>query len=381
MSIQLHNILDEASNQQTLPSVIAYNRIDGPGSSLDLREFQQALWSIPSIPQDIQMDQTMEWTKILPRTIGITIDSGTKIEAIPLNQDLIGVRSVDYGTEITAKPGEVPPSKENWLLKILDLFNFAGVMFVLHNLRTGIQSSGLGGSATATTGVCILANELAGRPFNNTQIISMASRIEQDLGVSITGTQEQSNVVFGGVTDYIWFPWGIPGRTESSYGESLRVELVPPSDYRQLEQRMAIFHSGRIRQSTDVNSVWRNALLTQNGYKLHYKKLEIAYQFREGLRLCNWDQILESIQEYRKIRTVLCPEYMDGAREILELAEAKNCTAFPLGAGGGGGVLVFSISPQSLKELKNEIRSIYREITFKIKEKGHELINLPIKRR
>ena len=378
MRVQLYDLLEEASKRCALPSVIAYNRIDGPGSSLDLREFQQALWSMPSIPQDIQADPAMKWTRLLPRTIGITIDAGTKIEAKPLDPDLIGVRSVEYGTETKGKPGEILPTKENWLLKILDLFGLAGVMFVLQNLRAGTQSSGLGGSATAMAGTCILANELACRPLSKTQLISLASRMEQDLGVSITGTQEQSNVIFGGVTDYVWFPWGIPGRLGTSYGESIRTELIPPGDYGELQQRMAIFHSGRTRPSTDVNTVWRDALSTPEGYKLHSKKPEIAYEFREGLRLRKWDQVLKSIQAYREVRTALCDDYLEGAREILGRAEAKGCTAFPLGAGGGGGIFIFSPEPKSLQLLREDLREIYREIPFRIKAEGHELINLPI---
>ena len=378
MLIQLHDLLENALKHQALPGVIAYNRIDGPGSSLDLREFQQALWSLPRIPTNIKADPAMEWTRIMPRTIGITINTGTKVEARPLNPDLIGVRSIEYGTEVIAKAGEVPFKKENWLLKILDLFGLAGVMFVLQNLRAGTQSAGLGGSATAMTGVCILANELAGKPLSPIQIISMASRMEQDLGVSITGTQEQSNVIFGGVTDYVWFPWGIPGRPETGYGESLRSELIPSDDYQQLEQRVAIFHSGITRSSTDVNSVWRNALSTIEGYKLHLKKPEIAYQFREGLRLREWDRVLNSIKAYRAIRTKICHDYMAGAEEITGRAEAIRCASFPLGAGGGGGIFVFSPEPEYLNTLCEDLRNLYRKIPFKIKSTGHELLNLPV---
>ena len=133
------------------------------------------------------------------------------------------------------------------MLKIIEIFDIKGVMFVLNNLREGIQSSGLGGSSTATIGVCILANELAGQPFSKIQLIYLASRIEQSLGVSITGTQEQSNVIFGGVTDYVWFPWGKPGFPDTGYGESSRYELMPPEDYWLLEERTAIFHSGHPR--------------------------------------------------------------------------------------------------------------------------------------
>ena len=378
MRVQLHNLLEEASKQGTLPSVTAYNRIDGPGSSLDLREFQQAFWTMPSIPRDFFEDLAMEWTRGLPRTVGITIDIGTKIEARPFNPNLIGVRSEEYSIEIKGNPGFIPPTKENWLLKIIDLFGLVGVEFVLNNLREETYSAGLGGSATATTGVCILANELAGRPLGPVQVISLASRMEQDLGVSITGTQEQSNVVFGGVKDYVWFPWGIPGQPQTGFGESIRTELISPEDYGELERRMAIFHTGRTRLSTDVNTVWRKALRTPEGFKRHAQKLELAYLFREGLRLHKWDQIANSVLKYRKIRTTISSDYMKGSEGITERAEAKGCVSFPLGAGGGGGVMVFSPDPDSLQALREDLQNIYREISFKLKKRGHEVINLPL---
>lgn len=378
MTIELGEALKRASAHFTPPTVVAYNRIDGPGSSLDLREFQQALWALPA-KSSCSPDPSAEWTRTLPRTVGITIDTGTRIQAMPLQRGLIGVRSIEYGTEVIAKPGEVVPVKENWLVKILDIFRLSGVMFVLQNLHAGIQSAGLGGSATATTGVCILANELAGRPFSAIQLISLASRLEQDFGVSITGTQEQSNVVFGGVVDYVWFPWGLPGSPESGYGSSLRFELLVPDEYHELESRLAIFHSGHTRPSADVNAVWRSALYNSEGYDLHSRKLELAYLFREGLRLHNWSQVFESIETYREIRTRLCPAYMDGSTEILGRSEALGCTAFPLGAGGGGGVLVFAPDPAGLQSLKQDLRPVYREIQFRIRAKGHDLINLPLR--
>jgi len=371
--IQLHDLLKRAQKEGALPEVIAYNRIDGPGSSLDLSEFQQTFWRLPQIPQ--KDDPERKWTRDLPRTVGITIDTGTRIEAHPFDPDLIGVKSVEYKTEVTAAPGEVVPVKENWLLKILEIFNLKGVKFVLKNLREGIQSSGLGGSSTAAIGVCILANELAGRPFNGIQLISLASRIEQGFGVSLTGTQEQSNVIFGGVMDYVWFPWGIPGNPGTGYGESLRYELIKPEEYHLLEERMAIFHSGHSRQSSEVNVIWRNALQTEEGYKLHSQKIRVAYEFSEGLRLHKWDKVIESIDKYRKIRVNLCEEYMGGSLDLLERSMACNCTAFPLGAGGGGAVFLFSPDPESMENLREDLKGIYREIPFKIRLNGHEIRN------
>jgi galactokinase/mevalonate kinase-like predicted kinase len=377
--MDLSSRLRDAHQRGEPPSVVAYNRIDGPGSSLDLREFQQALWRVPDAALDIIADDTMEWTRKLPRTVGITVDTGTRIVAEPYEQRRIAVQSLDYNTNVQATSGEVTPNRDNWLLKVLDIFGLSGVKFVLSNIKSSTHSAGLGGSASATTGVCILANELAGRPFSSTQLVSLASRMEQDLGVSITGTQEQSNVVFGGVMDYVWFPWGIPGRPETGYGESLRSELISPRDYGQMESRMAIFHTGRTRSSTDVNSVWKEALATPEGYMLHVKKPAIAHQFREGLRTGNWNQVLESIREYREIRTALCCQYMAGAEQMLAEAEARGCTVFPLGAGGGGAVLVFGVDPDSLMDLRKRLTVCdYQDVPFKIRAKGHDLFHLPL---
>jgi D-glycero-alpha-D-manno-heptose-7-phosphate kinase len=373
----LHKLLSIAAERKRLPTVIAYNRIDGPGSSLDLREFQQAFWSLPSVPDNLYADPSMKWTRSLPRTVGITINTGTKIHAEAYGPEFIAVQSIEYGTEVVAKPGEVLPTKQNWLLKIIELFGLKGVKFVLHNLRPGIQSSGFGGSASATTGVCLLANELAGRPFTSLQLVSMASRLEQDYGVSITGTQEQSNVIFGGVTDYVWFPWGMPQGDNTGYGTSLQTELVPCERFEDLEKRIAIFHSGITRASIDVNSVWVNALSQEEGYKLHKQKLDISYRFREGLRLSRWYDVGESIKNYQEVRTLLCPGYIEGARELQGFAREVGCVVFPLGAGGGGGILVFGHDPQSLPALRQDLQGEYREIPFKIQPHGHEIINLP----
>ena len=57
----------------------------------------------------------------------------------------------------------------------------------------------------------------------------------------------------------------------------------------------------------------------------------------------------------------------------------RNCEAFPLGAGGGGAVLLFSDNPSSLESLKTVLEGKYVEIPFKIKAKGHELLNPIVK--
>jgi galactokinase/mevalonate kinase-like predicted kinase len=106
--------------------------------------------------------------------------------------------------------------------------------------------------------------------------------------------------------------------------------------------------------------------------------MKVAYEFREGLRLQKWQHVLESIDKYREIRTNLCEGYMESSRDLLERAKSFNSTAFPMGAGGGGGVLLFSPEPESLEELREDLKGVYREISFKIRSKGHEISNVDL---
>lgn len=375
--IDLFPKLLEMKEQGTLPKLTAYNRIDGPGSSLDLREFQQCLWMNNSNNDTRSEDLSQSWSKHLPRTVGISVNLGCIAEAHPLEDGQIGIVSREYGTEVMRKPGEIPYKPKFWLLKALELFGLKGVKIVLHNRIPGIQSSGLGGSATATTAVCLLANKLAGDPFSREQIVTMAATIEQDMGISITGTQEQSCVVYGGVTDYVWFPWGIPGQA-GGYGSSLRQTLVKEKDYSEIEGRMAIFHSGVPRSSSDVNKVWRQKLRTDAGLKLHKKKLLTAYQYREALRTKDWKSVGSAIKEYRQLRTRLCEGYMcKPCWDIQGQCERFEAESFPLGAGGGGAVLVYCHDPEKFIVVQEALSQAYRKIDYSIKPNGHEFENLP----
>lgn len=371
----LSAVLEDARAAGRLPALRGYHRIDGPGSSLDLREFQQALWVTPPRGYDYDPDPAAPWSRNLPRTIALTIDTGTVVEAHPFERGMICVESIEYETVTTGRPGRIPPLRENWLLKIVEAFGISGVKFVLRNLVDGTHSSGLGGSATATTSVAMLANALAEAPLGPTQIVGMASRVETEFGVSLTGTQEQSNVAFGGVVDYVWFPWGLPGAAGTGYGSSVRTTLIEEDGYADVEARMAIFHTGHARSSSSTNAAWVEALADPDGQEQLERKIGAAYDYREGLRLRDWAAVASAIEAYRDARTILCEDYMTGASEMHEMARAVGGVVFPLGAGGGGGVLVFHEDAVRFEALRKEVGASFREIPFRLRAAGHEFVN------
>ncbi|MAG44903.1 GHMP kinase [bacterium] len=370
----LHQKLKKAKTQNKLPQITVYNRIDGPGSSLDLRLFQQSMWELGKIPSNPLRDKSMKWSIGYPRTIGIAINVGTEITAEPIQSGKLGVESIDFGFCYILDKDAIPPTKEHWLLRIMANFNLDGIKFTLRNLHPELKSAGLGGSAAVTTGVALLCNRLSRKPFSQHQIIGLASMLEQDLEVSITGTQEQSNAVFGGVRDYIWFPFGIPG-TDNFFGTSIRQEIMPKKDYKELEARIDLYFALQ-RQSTDVNSKWYEELRKPSGYKLHSKKCSLAYEYREAIRTKNWKRAVPAISEYRKIRTKLCSDYMsDEAWEIEKMCRRNNAVSFPLG-GGGGTIMVFSPSPKNLEKMRPRLSERFRHIDYKILAHGHKFRNI-----
>ena len=153
MTTDLSHRLGDAEAKGKPPTIIAHHRIDGPGSTLDMREFQQGLWSTPEWPDDPEADDAAAWSAQLPRTICLTIDTGTRVEARPFEPGKICIRSIEHSTETVGVAGRIVANKDNWLLKGADAFGLSGVTFELHSLRPGLISSGLGGSATAMTAV------------------------------------------------------------------------------------------------------------------------------------------------------------------------------------------------------------------------------------
>jgi D-glycero-alpha-D-manno-heptose-7-phosphate kinase len=176
--LELRDRLQAAQDRGEPPTIIARHRIDGPGSTLDMREFQQGLWRPPVWPDDPNSDPSAAWSAELPRTICLTIDTGTRVDAHPYQAGMIAVQSSEYGTEVVARSGQVAATQENWLVKTIDAFGLSGLAFHLHSLRPGLLSAGLRGSATAMTAVCLLANRLAGDPMDGHQIVGLASRLE-----------------------------------------------------------------------------------------------------------------------------------------------------------------------------------------------------------
>jgi D-glycero-alpha-D-manno-heptose-7-phosphate kinase len=258
----------------------------------------------------------------------------------------------------------------------MEAFGLNGVLFLFEDIDKRTRSGGLGGSATATTAAAILANHLTGSCMSDSQVVALSSVYENELGVSLTGTQEQWNVIKGGVADYVWFPWGRPHKG-TGYGDAMVRELLPKEHYSKLLCRSALIQSGLERASVNVNKVWLKRLRTMDGFKLHKQKLALAYEYAEAIRCRDWEVVTRRIEAYRQIRTKLCPEYMNGTEWLEKIVKDNDAVLFPLGAGGGGIILVWSRYPEAITQIKNVVSQNFpgRIIEFGIRGTGHEFFN------
>lgn len=380
-TISLREKLIKAEKEERLPSVTGFHRIDGPGSSLELPVIQRYLWKNVRIPENLGADAEWSWSSGLPRTVGITINTGIKVTAYPFTQGMLAMESKDYSDlkHVEGKIGHIIPDKKKWIIKIMEILGLDGVKFVIKNLCQKTRSSGLGGSATATITSAILANHLAGEPFDKSQLVALASFCENDCRVSITGTQEQWNVLQGGIVDYVWFPWGMPGKPGTGYGSVLSRKLVLDNEHKKLSEiskRILLVHSGKEHKSDEINRQWIKRFYTKDGYLLHKRKPDLAYQYAEAIRLGDWSKVSETVEAYGEIRVKLCPDYIKNFLPLYEIVKDR-AVLFPLGAGGGGIAMIWMEDPAVRSRITKEISLLDNGfvVDYKILNKGHMIAN------
>jgi D-glycero-alpha-D-manno-heptose-7-phosphate kinase len=60
---------------------------------------------LPEVPKNPKTDPAATWTRQLPRTVGITINVGTRVEARPYKPGLVAARFYDFKWRVSGQPG------------------------------------------------------------------------------------------------------------------------------------------------------------------------------------------------------------------------------------------------------------------------------------
>jgi hypothetical protein len=118
-------------------------------------------------------------------------------------------------------------------------------------------------------------------------------------------------------------------------------------------------------------SRWRDI----EGTAAHAEKPLLAYRAAEALRLKDWGLYANLVADYRRLRALLCKDYLSGQDELAGLCRDSAAEYFPLGAGTGT-CLVVAENPRVIAELNEHFTRTSDMSTgrvampFKIREKG-----------
>jgi D-glycero-alpha-D-manno-heptose-7-phosphate kinase len=198
--------------------------------------------------------------------------------------------------------------------------------------------SGLGGSATVVVNILNCFNEFRENKWNEYELATQAYRIERHaLGIK-GGWQDQYAAAFGGI-NYISFS------ADKNVVYPLR---IPTSIQQELESNLflcstnALHNSGKIHEDQEKSS--KNKDIEAN-IKLNVK---LCYDLRDHLLCGNLDSFAELLEQSWRLKKTFSSKITNPEIDkIYDLAKKLGASGGKLLGAGGGGYLLFYVSPQN----------------------------------
>jgi D-glycero-alpha-D-manno-heptose-7-phosphate kinase len=211
--------------------------------------------------------------------------------------------------------------------------------FGLHGLAISIESefpprSGLGGSGALAVAVIGALNEARVRQgyrrLSKQEIVLLAQRIENDLGLSLTGLQDQAAAAYGGVNRWIWHY----SRSSKPFS---RHPLVSQNCLASLEEHIVVAFTGVEHDSSDINRLWLEDFLQGGDRHIWYEILSLTDEFASAISVGDWRKAATLLSRENDLRVSITPGMVpDYTHHLLEEAKSLACGARFSGAGGGG---------------------------------------------
>ncbi len=370
------------------PEVHLFPRADGPGSSQDLPQFAAMGHRLPISRVEVE-DPGWAWSRGCLRTPGACIDGEPIVfRALP-SEDPLATEyfAPDFHEKPLALRQLVPGRSEYFVNNILLQFGLSGVRIEADPMPALYRGTGLGGSNLAHLAAMLLGSALSGLDLAQGQIFVTATQLENQFGVhrndlgevsygvSLTGGQEALAALQGGFYDNVHLPW-----FNGPFSVASR-PLLGVEDYPAVQQHMLLVNVGRRREggvtSSGINNIWMSRWRDADGAALHAEKPLLAYRAAEALRLQNWGLYAHLVADYRRLRALLCEDYLSGQDELAALCQDTGAEYFPLGAGTGT-CLVVAADPGAIAQLNlhfnatADLTSGRLAMPFKVREKGLE---------
>lgn len=297
--------------------------IDGPGSSLDLPEFQRGLTPIKK--------NSFEQIPSTP-TIASEFFTTVKFELADDSQNIVYV-APDYGIfeenpmvfSGDVRLEEIDPKKRQRYAPgfiFRNLFGLKGIKITLEGISPMALAGGMESSNVFNTALIAAASMLSGVDLSQAEIFSLAVKMENDEFVGLTGGQGHLATLLGGAYQHIWLS-GIKddsGHPVNPYS-AISVPLVGEDGLGAIEEHVMLVQAGKEyvdgeakigRTASSINFMWMDLLRDQDpvGLRLHKEKITLTAEYVRALREKDFDKAAQTVIRYVEIREQLIKRWL-----------------------------------------------------------------------
>jgi D-glycero-alpha-D-manno-heptose-7-phosphate kinase len=288
-------------------------------------------WDIPAL--------ALPFEKIAPTTVNIAIAPKIEVRLAPYKSGLIHIKSSDLGEDefqISNMPFEGP------LGLVLAITNFYGIHGVDINITNHAPiKSGLGGSSSLSVALISAFDQIdqdeSSHARSKRQVAYLSHVLENNLGFSITGMQDQLAAVYGGVHQWLW-NYSSPDRIYK------KIRLLSNAEAPKIEGNILIGYIGQTHNSSDLNRQWIEHFKKGIDREKWISINQNTHNFAKAIQNKDWIGAGWHLANETKIRLEISSEMVPSkALGLINSALENGCGARFAGAGGGG--CVWSIGP------------------------------------
>ena len=319
--------------------------VDGPGSSLDLPEFQKKL-----------TPQGARFLSDIPATLAVASNFTVKIRfEAAKDPDTIEYVAPQYG--ITADQPYIVKGKVNLTQEgraprgqmdapayiFSNIFGISGVRVICEKVSPMAIAGGMESSNAFNGALFAAASMFSGADWSFGDIFEAATAAENDTFGGLTGGQGTLVAFLGGAYHYLWLLGmkGEDGELINRHG-AFAIPTLEQNDFTFLEDRMALVQAGKRyengksvsgRTAALINYMWTDLLREdKKGFELHGRKPALTEQYINGLKNHDMTAVIDAVDKYVDIRDELCRRWAEavlneGKRSWLLKMEARDKAA------------------------------------------------------
>ncbi len=314
-------ILDRAKKENISLEIESPTRgLDGPGSALDLRDYQRRLRKpghhrISEVPSTItisaQLTSVIRFERI-PESERKTDDGALEIEYLSLRYGKKSAPTDKYGKIRFYGPvdingnGQTKKGYEDMAGYIFqNLFGLGGGIRIIDeaNLPSGLESSNITVKALIEA-----AAMLSGTQLSKADIWVLGEALENDVFKGVTGGQGVLSAYTGGAHEHLWFLDGDRQDQRSAFS----IELVPPNQWEAFASHFVLTHLGGTTEAGSpilkragplINKMWLDMLKRdEKSQHLFEEMVPLANTYALAMLHMDFKTIAQSVNRLSNIR-------------------------------------------------------------------------------